>query len=121
MIRRSQHVIAPGAWCFVGGGINDGETPEQAARREFREEVGGEIEPVAQVWQSWRSDGKLHLRWLYARLTRDELHPNPHEVAEIRWCRLDELERLDGLLDTNRRFVAALRSGSIRLPDADGD
>lgn len=117
MIRRSDAVIAPGAWCFVGGGIDDGETPEQAARREFREEVGGRIEPVARVWESWRADGKLHLRWLYARLTDGELRANPLEVAEIRWCGLDEIEQLDGLLETNQQFVAGLRRGEIRLPE----
>jgi len=120
MIRRSRSVIAPGAWCFVGGGIDPGETPEQAARREFREEVGGRIEPLVQVWESWREDRGLHLRWLYARLVSDDLKPNPAEVAEIRWCGLDEIERLDGLLETNRRFVEALRAGRIRLPGPDG-
>lgn len=30
----------PGTWCSVGGKIEDGETPEQAARREIEEEVG---------------------------------------------------------------------------------
>lgn len=117
MIRRADGVIAPGRWCFVGGGIDLGETPAEAARREFREEVGGGIEPVAEVWQSWRPDGKLHLRWIYARLADGGLRPNPQEVAEIRWCTLDQIERLEGLLETNRRFVAGLRSGRIRLPE----
>ncbi len=30
----------PGAWQFPQGGVDDGESPEQALRRELREEIG---------------------------------------------------------------------------------
>ncbi len=32
--------LAPGAWAFPGGHVNEGETPETAALRELREELG---------------------------------------------------------------------------------
>ena len=108
MIRRAAGVIVPGAWCFVGGGIHPGESPEEAAVREFAEEVGGRIRPVRWLWEYTRPDGKLHLDWWLAELLDDELRPNPAEVAELRWCTADEIERLPGVLDGNLQFLKAI-------------
>ena len=32
--------VLPNQWAFFGGGIDEGETPEQAVRREAKEELG---------------------------------------------------------------------------------
>lgn len=39
-LKRGPHGDRPGTWCCPGGGVEQGETPEEAARRETREEVG---------------------------------------------------------------------------------
>lgn len=52
VIRRSAHVVAPGAFCFPGGGIEPGENEEQALVREFLEELNAAIEPVRLLWRS---------------------------------------------------------------------
>lgn len=108
MIRRSQHVIAPGAWCFVGGAIHPGESQPAAVVREFSEEVGGRVRPMRCIWQYVRPDGRLRLYWWLAELLDDNLHLNPAEVAELRWCTPAEIEQLPDLLETNRAFLKAV-------------
>ena len=63
MIRRAPGVLAGGAWCFVGGAIEPGETQPQAVVREFAEEVGGRAQPLRKIWEYTRPDGKLVLHW----------------------------------------------------------
>ncbi|MBN2445949.1 MAG: NUDIX domain-containing protein [Phycisphaerae bacterium] len=113
IIRRSAHVVVPGAWCFVGGAIEEGESHEQAAVREFTEEVGGRIRPLRQVWEYTRPSDGLKLYWWLAELLDGELTPNPYEVGELRWCTPDEIEQLPGLLDGNRAFVEEVGRGLL--------
>ena len=46
VIRRSQHVRAPGMHCFPGGGIEPGEAEPDAVRRELLEELGVACRPL---------------------------------------------------------------------------
>ena len=38
--------VLPNQWAFFGGGIDKGETPEQAVRREAKEELGIELKNI---------------------------------------------------------------------------
>ncbi len=110
VIRRAAHVPAPGAWCFVGGAIEAGESEAAAVVREFQEEVGATVRPLRRIWEYLRPDGSLRLAWWLADLDPPdaELWPNPAEVAELRWLRPAEIECLPGLLDSNRDFLRRL-------------
>jgi predicted NUDIX family NTP pyrophosphohydrolase len=47
------------AWSIAKGGIEDGETPEEAARREFREETGWQVEgPLSSLGMITQRGGK---------------------------------------------------------------
>jgi len=114
VIRRAPGTLAAGAWCFVGGAIEADESQEQAAVREFREEVGGRVTPLRRLWEYTRPDGLLKLHWWSAELAQDgPLVPNPDEVSEIRWCTADELLALPHLLESNREFMSAVGLGLV--------
>lgn len=108
VIRRAAHLLAGGAWCFVGGAIEPSETQEEACVREFAEEVGGCIRPIRKVWEYTRPDGRLRLHWWLAELidtANGELCSNPAEVAELRWCSPDDILALPRLLAGNVTFL----------------
>ncbi|REK06062.1 MAG: NUDIX domain-containing protein [Planctomycetota bacterium] len=115
VIRRSAEVVAPGKYCFPGGGIEGSETESEALKREFREELGAAIEPVRCVWRSstpWMVD----LAWWLSRMDADtKLVANPAEVESVHWLSGDEMLALAELLDSNRTFLAALAERQIRL------
>ncbi len=109
MVRRAPGVVAPGAWCFVGGAVEPGESQAAALVREFAEEVGGRIRPVACVWEDEQPEKRLRLYWWRAELDDTPLRPNPREVVEIAWLTPAEIRRTPGVLEGNLRFLDAYR------------
>ncbi|RFU85199.1 NUDIX hydrolase [Streptomyces triticagri] len=82
-------------WIAPGGIVERGESPLTAARREFHEEVGLDIEPtrlLATVWAPASRPGRRsRLTFYFAgrRLTAQEINrisPNPTEVDGTRWA-----------------------------------
>ena len=115
VIRRSQLVVAPGAYCFPGGGIEGRESETEALVREIQEELGVTIVPDKHVWESVTPWG-VHLAWWRAEFAElCEPCPNPAEVESVHWYTPAEMAALPGLLESNRLFLAALEAGELRL------
>lgn len=115
LIRRSQQVIAPGMYCFPGGGIESGESQQQAVVRELQEELGCLVHPRRWLWESV-SPWRVHLAWWLCDLdVAAVIKPNPLEVASVHWFSLDELAILPNQLESNYRFVEALSRGEFVL------
>lgn len=114
-IRRSQLVSAPGAVCFPGGGIEQGEDESTAVARELREELGLTVRPVRRLWENVTPWG-VHLAWWLTERADTE-PPTPHlpEVAEFFWLTVDEMTAHPDLLTSNRAFFEALARGEISL------
>jgi len=115
VIRRARGVVAPGAYCFPGGGIEDGESEQDALRREFREEINVGVRPLRRIWQS-RTPWKVELSWWLAELEPGAVPvPNPEEVESVDWLTPEEMARLPELLKSNRELLDRVARGEIRL------
>lgn len=115
VIRRSAQVVAPGAFCFPGGGIEGQESEAEALVREFQEELGAVVEPQRLVWRS-TTRWNVELAWWLGALPLDvALVPNPAEVESIHWMHAAEMLAAENLLESNRQFLAALELGQISL------
>jgi 8-oxo-dGTP pyrophosphatase MutT (NUDIX family) len=75
-----------------GGGIRPFEAPEQAARREIREEVGCTLTGLALVSTHFTSaQGKRDTIYLFKAVSADEPVIDDFEVEEARFFSLDAL------------------------------
>ena len=64
--RADQPALAPGSWQMPQGGIDDGESPAAAVRRELREEIGTDRAVILAehpAWLSYDLPVPLHGKW----------------------------------------------------------
>jgi 8-oxo-dGTP diphosphatase len=96
----------PFQWSFPGGRLEPGESAEEAAIREAREEVSVEIEIVGKAGErEVMLPGRRFLISVFAaRLVSGEAQPGP-EASETGWFAVGDIEALDatpGLSDSAR-------------------
>lgn len=103
-LKRSADGDEPGTWCNCGGGVEDGESVEQGARREAVEEIGyGEPYDLIPMDVHTHPDGftyhnffsivptefepqlnSEHTEYVWADEMPDPMHPQ-YEQALMRW------------------------------------
>jgi mutator protein MutT len=122
LIRRGQAPDA-GEWSIPGGGVELGESVEDALRREVREETGLEI-AVGEFLETYErverdAEGvRFHFVVLdyRATVTGGTLHAGT-DAAEVVFADPDDLDRY-ALADTVRRVIASARAGRPDRPGA---
>ena len=84
-------------WEFPGGKIEPGEEPEDALKREIREELATEIKVEDLLTKVEYDYPHFHLimHCYHCSLMTDSLHLNEHEAA--RWLSKDELDSVKWL------------------------
>ncbi len=102
-------------WVFPGGGMGRSEAPEQAVRREVREELGCGIADLRYLSTHLStSEGKRDTIHLYAGRAASPPAADRVEVAEARFFPLDALP--ENVSDATLRRIEEYRRGAA--PDS---
>jgi 8-oxo-dGTP diphosphatase len=118
VIRRSQHVRAPGMHCFPGGAIELGESESEAVRREMLEELSLVAQPQRLVWRSV-TPWNVELAWWLVEIdAAADPQPNPHEVESFHWLTPAAIRCLSQLLASNIEFLDAWQVGQFTCHDS---
>jgi NAD+ diphosphatase len=109
LLARSPH-FKPGVFSALAGFVEPGETLEECAIREVREEVGIEIANLRYFHsQPWPFPNSLMIAF-FADYAGGTITPDPKEIEAAEWFALDSLPTLPDPISISRRLIdAALR------------
>ncbi len=100
--KRPAHKRHGGLWEFPGGKLEEGETLENAAQRELREELGVEVERVGNLLAAIRDPGSVFsIEFVSVSIAGE---PEPIEHDEVRWVTVNDLGLLP-LAPSDGRFL----------------
>ena len=94
--KRNADRLVGGMWEFPGGKIEKGETPQEAAKRELKEEFHGEVQIGPQLGEtvSYEYDfGIVKLTVFFAKLLTNNFDLVAH--SEVEWLSADEVQKLN--------------------------
>lgn len=112
-----------GQWALPGGRIDPGETAEQAALRELREEINLDLQPRNALGRLddyvTRSGYRITPVVVWCGLAPPALEPNPDEVASIHYIRFSELAHpeapVEEMIPQSDRPVLSMRLATDRI------
>jgi len=104
LLARSPH-FKPGVFSALAGFVEAGETLEECAKREVKEEVGIEIDHLRYFHsQSWPFPNSLMIAF-FADYKGGEITPDPNEIEAAGWFDIENLPRLPDQVSIARRLI----------------
>ena len=99
------HSYGPRGWALPGGGVGRGEEPEDAARREIREELGVELEALRELGRFEEMlSGTTHTAYAFGAAPTGTIHVDGREIVDARWFAREALADLHLTNVTRRRL-----------------
>jgi ADP-ribose pyrophosphatase len=111
LVRQHRHAIGADTWEVCAGGIDPGETPEQAAIRELREETGYRARSMRRLWSAYSAPGFCNeLLHFFHTDAYDAGEPEPDaeediEIATFPLGRVREMIERDELRDAKTQVA----------------
>lgn len=94
--KRNADRLVGGMWKFPGGKIEKGETPQEVAKRELKEEFHDKVQIGSQLGEtvSYEYDfGIVKLTVFFAKLLTNNFDLVAH--SEVEWLSADEVQKLN--------------------------
>jgi len=113
-VRQYRHATGGELLEIPAGGLDPGEDPLDAARRELEEETGFHASNVVQRGAFWTTPGfTTEYMWLYEAtgLTKTNINPDEDEVIEVDIVKVAEALRMidDGRIQDAKTILGLLR------------
>jgi 8-oxo-dGTP diphosphatase len=104
-----------GLWCLPAGHVDVGETIEDAAKREVKEETGLEVVVGRKIgiYQDKASESVKHA--YVAVVVGGTLSPQDEEILSAEWLTLDEIRKLNEDKKLRNQWVLDAIESSISL------
>ena len=106
----------PDHWAFFGGGIENGETPEQALARESIEELEYRVmKPQRLYIQKFTFEGSVNTKYVFVERYDPSQTLIQHEGLEMGWWKFSDLDKLL-IIDHNRLALSKIQDFLEPIP-----
>ena len=102
LLRPKDAKYKPDHWDFPGGHLKKGETHEQAAKREVKEEIGLDVDNLQKIGEK---DGRMYVVFYKTDNYSGEISLDTDENQEYKWIKLSEVDNYNNIIPSVLNLV----------------